>query len=744
MENKPTKIQTLNDVPSIAAYLARINARPRSIRSAVVEEVHGRYWKDLHVIRFHPGDKKHPVNAPEELAPTDAELEAILKDIDIYQWPASKLLGKVYELPTQLKKVDPENLFEFRNREGQLVMLQQRTEETDRGKYRPWTPFDDYLWRMCEPDGQLPIWGMEHLGEHTTVFIHEGAKAARAMHRLVNPTNRAGRDQLARHPWGLDLVNAAHLGWIGGALNPDRTNWVELAKCGVKQAFIVADNDAPGLTAVPTIARYLQGVTVFLVRFNQLFPPSFDMADEWPEQFFIEKDGERIYQGPTFNDHLRPATWATDLVKVGKKNVAKLRDEFKKSWGWVSEVDLYVCLQRPTLRFPDKVFEGHVAAFSHHNSKVAELVKRDLVCHFGRMAYRPDRTEFIIGHFGEAATINLFTPSGITPLPGDATPWIEFLTYLIPDKEERREMMRWVATLIARPDIRMSYAVLMVSETQGVGKNTLGEKILAPLVGMHNCSFPDEQQVVDSQFNSWLVNKRFAFIAEIYSGRSWKATNKLKSHITDRTVHVNEKYIKPHDIDNWIHVMACSNSLRALKLDATDRRWFVPTLTETPWPREKWIAFNEWIEGNGLRIILHWAKQFGDYVKTGEHAPMTERKGVMQRESESDAMQLLRSWCEANEDIPITVVERAMRDFLERSSSERRIYESSTELRRIMASLGWETFNERLRIDGLKQWVIMSPQVSKELASLPQDIVVHRKFVRATIKLPVDSKQAML
>ena len=44
----------------------------------------------------------------------------------------------------------------------------------------------------------------------------------------------------------------------------------------------------------------------------------------------------------------------------------------------------------------------------------------------------------------------------------------------------------------------MSYGVLLVSETQGVGKSTLGEAILTPLVGEWNVSFPNEKQVTDS------------------------------------------------------------------------------------------------------------------------------------------------------------------------------------------------------------------------------------------------------
>jgi hypothetical protein len=95
-------------------------------------------------------------------------------------------------------------------------------------------------------------------------------------------------------------------------------------------------------------------------------------------------------------------------------------------------------------------------------------------------------------------------------------------------------------------------------------------------VGLHNVSFPTEKQVTDSVFNSWAVHKRLAVVNEIYVGHSKKAYDNLKSYITDGRLSVEEKYQKPYDITNWVHIFACSNSLRALRLAYEDRRWFVP------------------------------------------------------------------------------------------------------------------------------------------------------------------------
>lgn len=738
-----TKISQLNDVPSIALYLGRIGAKPRSIRVAVVEEQKGKYWEDRAIIRFDPVARSVHASV-DEYSPNKVEREAIEKEMSEYTWPAAKLLGKSFELPDQLKGENPDNLYEFRNRSGQLIMLQHRTDKLDRGKYQPWTYFDDDEWRMTEPEGALPLWGMEHLKDHTTVFIHEGAKAARAAHRMTNPKTMEERSILKMHPWGLDLSGVAHLGWIGGALNPSRTDWSQLAKNGVKQAYIVADNDEHGVKAVPKIAQHLRGISVLSVEFNKQFPDSFDMADPWPEGFFVQKGEDRLYRGPSFEDHLQPATWATDMwTPPGeKKPVITLRNEFKRLWNWVKEVDLYVCVERPSLRYPEKIFDGYASAFSHGKSPVSALLRATWGSQLAKITYRPDSDERIISNNGELRAINVFAPTRIMSMSGDARPWLEFLQYLFPDPAERHEMMRWCATLIARTDIRMSYAVLLVTETQGIGKNTLGEKILAPLVGRHNCSFPNERELVESQFNSWLVNKRFAFISEIYTGRSWKAANQLKSYITDRETPVNEKYIRSYTTENWIHVMACSNSLKALKLDNTDRRWLVPSLTETPWPRRQWVEFNDWIEGTGLNIIKRWAESFNDYVKVGEHAPMTERKREMQRESESEAVQLLRGWCEAHVDMPMSVADAAIHRMLK--NNVKQMFESKLELRRIMEQLGWVAFKERLAIEGTMQSILMSPKTAEELASQPADPITQRKWVRSTIKLPVDSDDAML
>lgn len=727
------KLETLNDLQSVRAYLTRVGAEVRSLKTAVVKFVTGHYWKDVAVIHF---DKDGTVQTPESYMPTDAEQNAIKGEWTTVKWPQLKLVKKTPPLPKELKDIDPDHLFEFRNEHGDLIMLQTRINTAPGEKrYVPWTYWDDNVWRKMEPEGALPLWGLEDIKNHATVFIHEGAKAARAMRRMIERKTDADKKAYAAHPWAEELSAALHVGWIGGALSPSRTDWQALRKAGVKRAYIVSDNDTPGLSAVPAIAYHLN-MPSFHIQFTNEWPVGFDLADPFPDELFKVIEGERHYIGPSFRSCLHPATWATDLVANTKgKPSPVLRDHFKELWSYIEEADLFICKEMPEILRTEAILNKMLAGFSH-TPDTCKLIVRAYHGRQTKLCYRPDNKGRIVTDKTTSA-INLHTPTHIKAHKGSAKVWLEFMEYLVPDKDERHNLMRWCATLIARPDLKMEYGVLMVSEHQGIGKTTLGNSILAPLVGSQNVGFPTENDITTSDFNEWIANKRLVVVNEIYSGHSWRAYNRLKSYITDRDVTVNIKYQRPYTIENWAHIYACSNSMRALKMEGDDRRWFYPELTETSWSRDKFVVLHNWLRSGGLGIIKQWATDWKDYVLPGQRAPMTARKKELIEESRSEAQRevthLASAMCDENKAVACTMKE--VEEWVRGQVQGGKMFDSDYELRKAMKEAGVAVYNRRVKHGGRTQYVLLNPVLVAQLAAV-EDLEQQANLVREAILPP--------
>lgn len=721
-----TKISELTDIDEVRDYLNRVGAEPRSLKSAVVKIQSGDYWKDIATIRF---NKDGSIECSSiQHAPTETERMMIASAMSKAEWPEHKLLNSIINPPPIMKDAYAKDIFEFRNAENMLVMVQVRIEAAGGKNYLPFTYFDDEQWRCCEPDGDLPLFGAEALSGESVVFIHEGAKAADAMRRMVAARTPEDKKKLAEHPWGHELSYAAHVGWIGGALSPMRTDWSALAKAGIKTAYMVADNDKAGRSALPGISQQLRMET-FAIQFTDEFPIAFDLADEFPPEMFSTEVGEPIYIGPVFRDCTHPATWATDAFQPegsGRPSYI-LRDSFKGMWAYIEEADMFVCKAMPEIMRSEPVLNKMLSSFSHVQD-TCRLIVKAYQGRSTRVCYRPDHEGLVVTFRGSSA-INLHIPPTIRSKQGEIAPFLTFMDYLFINDNERKNALKWVATLIAKPEVRMSYGMLLISERQGVGKTTLGSAILAPLVGVANVGFPSENDVTGA-FNDWVAHKRLAVVNEIYSGSSWKAYHALKSVITDKDISVNRKYIRQYVIENWCHVLASSNSMRALKMENDDRRWFYPEVTEVPWPKQKFEDFRRWLNGGGLGIIKDWAEGYGDYVAQSDRAPMTERKREMIEGSRSEAQQEAAAVAETLKELgrPAGILIKDIVGWV-RGHAQGKVFDSDYELRRAMVDCGLTAWQKRIKVGGRLQYAIINPDLVDLAQRSEEPLTVIREHI---------------
>lgn len=632
-------------VPPLAAYLARVGAEELNFRRYMVKDYRGgaNYYVERSLIRIdHDGTIKC---SREEHAPSDSEVVAIRDALSKVELPRS--------VSVPLKEAEDHarsrggDCFFFPNRadSNKIVLVRERVEKDDGNKaHVPWCYWSDGRWRSMEPDGFLPFWKPPVDRKRPRKMIHEGEKAARYVDRLLH--DPLLEREKASHPWSDELDSYEHWGMIGGALAPHRTDYTELRRESPLEVVYVCDRDYAGESALQDVSRYY-GDSMLGIFFGDKFSESWDMADGIPPTFYAGKGKKKRYVGPALRDLVIPATRATELLPnpSGKgRRVPVLKRAFKEEWLHCIKPEVFVHKDWPHEMWTLPEFNNKVRPFSDVDD-TARLLKGDAASKSAVLKYDPSLPPGVYSTGDEGRYINTHRQSIIKAEEGDATPWVEFTNHLVPDHHDRTELLRWCATLISKPDVRMTYGVLLISEQQGVGKGTLGEKILAPLVGETNVSYPSEQEIVDSNFNYWLAHKRLAVVHEIYAGHSQKAYNRLKSLITDRYVTVSKKYMANYDMENWIHMYANSNSMRAIQLTMEDRRWLLPRVTETKRTAEYWTTFNRWLrDEGGLSKIKYWCSEWlktNQAVERGADAPWTTLKKEVIEEGYSPGQALV-------------------------------------------------------------------------------------------------------
>jgi hypothetical protein len=636
----------LRQFPHLHAYITRIGAEQLNFRRFMIkQQARNGYYRERCLITINP-DLSITVTE-KEFAPTKQEADDIKEELTNASFPQPIPAATLDTLHAKLG--EDAWLYAFYSRvHGGIVMAQQRVVTPDGKRYLPWTFFNDGEWRCMEPGGSLPFWKPFERRNKTQIMVHEGAKAAHFVDDLLNnPERCAERDA---HPWIDYLAMFEHWGLIGGALAPHRADYEELWREQAHKVVYVCDNDSAGKAVLQEFSRHykrrLEGIM-----FDRQFKSAWDCADELPISMF----NNHHYIGKPMQDYLRPATWATEWVPEIKK--FRLTRAFKEEWYHSIKPDAYVHCAWSNDIYTMKEFNSRVRSFSDVK-ETSELLKEDETSKQAFLAYSPAQAP---GPFvnEKSPWINTHVAPDIKPQPGDPAPWLDFMTFLIPTERDRHETLRWCATLIARPNVRMRYSILLISETQGVGKNTLGD-ILTHLIGIRNVSFPSEDEIVNTNYNYWASHKRLAVVPEIYAGQSSKAYNKLKTIVTDKTITVREKYLAHYEIENWLHMLALSNSLRALKLSYNDRRWLVPGVNEdNRRPPGYWTNLHHWLElENGYNIIKHWANEFVEQhgaVATEAFAPWTTVKEAVIEESYSQGEALV---CKLLETVTL-ILERA-------------------------------------------------------------------------------------
>lgn len=667
----------LSEIPAVMSYLNSIGAEIKGIFHARVMDYEGegsKYRKEIATIKFDRLNGQVTVIPPwgsgrdqtmKEFMPTET-MQAEIKTA----WAKVKRMveepvNELYDLPEIAEMARKQGgLYVFRRPEdAKITMIEARftTGEDDKRKVVVvYTHFAEYGWLMCEPENGLPIYNA-HLLTHRLekgkwvrgsatkrIMMHEGPKAAKKFTDEKQWEENGTEEEaalLSKHPFGKELREFIHMGWIGGANSAYRTNFRILKQYGAEIVYIVADNDGPGMKAVRRIS-YDLNMTAILVSFTDEFPEGFDLADELPRKMFVNG----TYIGPRFQALCSPCTWATDVIKMAGKDgktreTVLIRDHFADEWFFITGMERYVSRSMPSQFFKMEGLNSVIASVAHTN-RISTILNSSKIHTVKSVTYRPDLAGRLIVTEGDGKSINSFIPTRLEAIPSTAEelePWFTFMRGLIIDDWDRENTLRVIATLGGKLDVKMKFSMLLISDMTGTGKGTL-QHICKLLVGHSNYSTPSEEDIIGSN-NDWAVHKRLVIADEIYSYSGVATANKLKSMQTEEEFEVRIKYVVPYRVPNWLFIIASSNSMRAVKFDKEDRRWFTPMVTEQKRSREYWTHFYTWLGAGGAGRILWWCQNYerhfgGSYFTNAFEAPDSAKKAELIEEGMNEALRV--------------------------------------------------------------------------------------------------------
>lgn len=229
--------------------------------------------------------------------------------------------------------------------------------------------------------------------------------------------------------------------------------------------------------------------------------------------------------------------------------------------------------------------------------------------------FLPDQPSFAIveDQMGRKG-VNTYIPIRIRATPGDVTPFLRHMQYMLPDERDRRIIYEYFAHNVRFPGYKIPWAP-MIQSTEGVGKGFIQE-VLETILGEMYTYSPKAEELVKSgsTFNAWMRGKLMIIVNEIKVDERRELIEILKPMISDKRVEIQSKGIDQEMEDNPANWIFFSNYKDAIPVTQNGRRYAVfysaiqskADLTARGMDDNYFTALFMWLRSGGAEAIAHW------------------------------------------------------------------------------------------------------------------------------------------
>ncbi|QLB23338.1 DUF5906 domain-containing protein [Phocoenobacter skyensis] len=150
--------------------------------------------------------------------------------------------------------------------------------------------------------------------------------------------------------------------------------------------------------------------------------------------------------------------------------------------------------------------------------------------------------------------------------------FLEHIEYLIPNADERKHFLQWMASLRQHPERRNKVTNMLVSVPHGTGRGWVVE-LLQIVLGKWNCTKCKMGDLVDGQFNGFMYRSILCCVEEVKERNDrFAISDKVRDTLTEKDLEVNIKYGAKKTIPVYTNFFFMTNHRDALVLREEDRR----------------------------------------------------------------------------------------------------------------------------------------------------------------------------
>lgn len=229
--------------------------------------------------------------------------------------------------------------------------------------------------------------------------------------------------------------------------------------------------------------------------------------------------------------------------------------------------------------------------------------------------FRPELPPGVIVREGGQRAANTWWPIDTVRTPGDVTPFLDYLTRVLPDERDRLLLTSYMAAMVQYPGVKFQWCPV-VQGAKGNGKTLIGTALERAL-GDRYCHRPNSADI-GNKFTGWLRGKLAIIVEELSTHEKRELLETLKPLITNRRVEIQNKGADQSTGDNRANFIMFVNGKGDMPIDANERRYGLFHMAQQEYADivrdgmsgEYFPNLFKWADGGGYECISHYLATF--------------------------------------------------------------------------------------------------------------------------------------